>query len=200
MALPQHYLMALLTPFGRINQVGFAQLAILLGFMHLWVYYQLQLNQNLPAWNPYSIMLMAMLWMKFCILSRRMHDTGSAGFILVPILLLTAGLYLCAIDPESMGAQSWNSPELNYLLEHGMRIPRALLIAMFVYCVRVQGESGPNAYGPEFGETDDDRPLKDKKGFISLGTQPKHAYGLVLPKSTGKPWGERKRPKGFGRR
>jgi hypothetical protein len=36
-----------------------------------------------------------------------------------------------------------------------MRIPRALFIAALISCIRAPSETGPNAYGPEVGETDD---------------------------------------------
>lgn len=197
MALPQHYLMALLTPFGRINQVGFAMLAIALAFAHLWAYFQLKMNPDLDVWNQYTIMLFAMLWMKFCILSRRMHDTCSSGFFLVPVLFLTAILYLCAIDPSSMGAEGIESPTFKYFLDQGMRIPRALLIASFIYCIRAQGEAGPNGYGPEFGDTLDKGP-SDKNAPMS--NQPQHAFRTAGRQPARGSWGERKRPAGFGRR
>lgn len=200
MALPHHYLLALVSPFGRINQLGFAILAIVLGFAHIYVYAQLKFQPWLPAWNGYTLLLFCMLWMKFCILSRRLHDTGSNGFFLVPLLLVTAFLYLVAIDPVGMGVPQIKSGVFQYFVQQGIGLPRALLIAVFLYCIRAQGESGPNGYGPEFGEKDDNR-ARSTSGERFAGDVPQHSYGTVGGSgATDAGWSQRRRPQGFGRR
>ena len=200
MALPQHFLIALVSPFGRINQFGFAILAIVLGFAHIYIYAQLKFQPGLPMWNGYTITLFVMLWMKFCILSRRLHDTGSNGMFLVPVLFVTAFLYLVAIDPIGMGMAHVKSGVFQYFVEQGIGLPRALLIAVFLYCIRAQGESGPNGYGPEFGQSADDAGGRSSDAHYG-GNVPQHAYGAIgggQPASSG--WSERRRPQGFGRR
>ena len=37
MALPQHYLLALISPFGRLDQFHFALLACVIAFAHLYI-------------------------------------------------------------------------------------------------------------------------------------------------------------------
>ena len=186
---------------GRLNQFGFALLAIGLAFGHIWVYAQLKYHPDLTGWNAYTITLLVLLWMKFCIISRRMHDTGSSGFVLVPVLVVLAGLYVVIIDPETMGPSALDSDAAKFVMQHGMRLPRVLLIAIFIYCIRSPGEAGPNGYGPEFGDSDDGtKRASDMKGGNRLGNEPVHSYTRLQVPGSGPQWSERQRPKGFGRR
>ena len=163
MALPHHYLFALISPGGRLGQFHFAFLAVLIAFAHIYLYSQMGGMPKDQPWNMYSIALLLLIWCKFCILSRRLHDTGSNGFIAVPVLLIAVVLYLCIIDPSITGPDLSQDPNAQYLLKQGMRIPRALFIAVFLYCIRAQGEAGPNGYGPEFGDSGDDRSFEWSK-------------------------------------
>lgn len=200
MALPHHYLIALISPGGRLGQFHFAFLAVLIAFAHLYVFSQMQHMPKDQAWNIYSVSLLLLIWCKFCILSRRLHDTGSNGFLAVPVLLIVVVLYLCIIDPSFAGPQESHDPNVQYLLKQGMRIPRALFIAVFLYCIRAGGESGPNGFGPEFGDSGDDisaaQNVLDKKRD---STMPVHSF-KKFKADDNRGWGHRRRPAGFGRR
>jgi uncharacterized membrane protein YhaH (DUF805 family) len=199
MALPQHYLIALLTPNGRLGQFHFALLAVVIAFAHIYAYMQMAYMPEDEPWNIYSISLLLLIWCKFCILSRRLHDTGSNGFIAVPVLIIATILYLCLIDPSFAGPPELQHPKIQIVLKQGMRIPRALFIAVFLYCIRAQGEEGPNGYGPEFGEQADTggaNAVLDKK---KDATMPVHSFRKFNDKDESG-WGKRKRPAGFGRR
>jgi uncharacterized membrane protein YhaH (DUF805 family) len=198
MALPHHYIFALINPNGRLGQFHFAFLAILIAFVHLYIAYQMQGMPAKEPWNVYSIAILMLLWCKFCILSRRLHDTGSNGFIAVPVLIASVVLYLIIIDPSFVGSTDELHPKLQMIMKQGMRIPRALFIAVFIYCIRAQGEAGPNGYGPEFGDSGD---LSAAQGALDKrkdGTMPVHSFKKIKKNDNG--WGERKRPSGFGRR
>ena len=200
MALPHHYLYALISPNGRLGQFDFALLAVLIAFAHLYLYSHMQhLPANAPPWNIFSITLLALIWCKFCILSRRLHDTGSNGFIAVPVLIAAVIIYVCLIDPSFAGSKETQHPKLQFILEQGMRIPRALFIAVFLYCIRAGGESGPNGYGPEFGDSDDISKASNALDKKRDGTMPVHSFKKIS-KTDNKGWGERRRPNGFGRR
>lgn len=202
MALPHHYIIALISPGGRLGQFHFALLAVLIAFTHLYIYSKMgEMPKNQP-WNMYSIALLMLIWCKFCILSRRMHDTGSNGFIAVPVLLVAVILYLFIIDP-SMAAGFSDGPsnsKAEGFMKHGMRLPRALFIAVFLYCIRAQGESGPNGYGPEFGDGGDDisaaQDALDKKRDSTVAV---HSFKRINSDDD-KGWGQRRRASGFGRR
>ena len=199
MALPQHYLFALISPFGRLGQFHFALLACVIAFAHLYIYAKMQGIPEDQPWNVYSVALLVLVWCKFCIISRRLHDTGSNGLIAVPVLLLAVIIYLYVIDPSMAGSQALIDPNMKWLLDQGMSVPRAIFIAAFMYCIRAGGESGPNAYGPEFGDTGDGisatQATLDKERDSTI---PQHGYKIFREKDTG--WGERRRPAGFGRR
>jgi uncharacterized membrane protein YhaH (DUF805 family) len=197
MALPQHYLIALVSPFGRLGQFHFALLACAIGFTHLWIYAKQQAMPKDEPWNLFSITLLLLIWCKFCIISRRLHDTGSNGLIAVPVLPLAVFAYLFVIDPKMAGAETvagWS-----FFLEHAMSFARTLFIAVFMYCIRAGGQLGPNGYGPEFGDSGD--PVV--AASVSLdrkrdSTVPQHRYTVVRENDSG--WGQRRRPAGFGRR
>jgi len=199
MALPQHYIIALISPSGRLSQFGFALLAVLIAFAHLYIYGEMKGMPEGQPWNIYSITLLALIWCKFCILSRRLHDTGSNGFLVIPVLLISVICYLYIIDPSIAGPEETMHPKLQSVLQQGMRIPRALFLAIFVYCIRAGGETGPNGFGPEFGDSDDGvttaNAAVDKRRDTSM---PVHSFKKIKEDDNG--WGRRRRPTGFGRR
>ena len=201
MALPHHYLIALVSPGGRLGQFHFALLAVLIAFAHIYLYSQMGTMPKDQPWNIYSISILLLIWCKFCILSRRLHDTGSNGFIAVPVLVIAVILYLLVIDPSIAGFKDGpKDPNAEYLMKQGMRIPRALFIAVFLYCIRAQGESGPNGYGPEFGDNGDGisaaQNAVDKRRDSTVAV---HSFKKIKNKDASG-WGERRRPAGFGRR
>lgn len=199
MVLPHYYLIALVSPFGRLGQFHFAVLACVLGFAHLYIYAQMTYMPQGEPWNIYTIALFGMLWMKFCILSRRLHDTGSNGLIAVPVLIIAAIVYLCLVDPNLAGPKELRGMLGDFIVDQGMRIPRALFIAVFIYCIRAPSETGPNAYGPEFGDTDDNSAAAGALDKVQAANGPNHTFKRFnSDKDTG--WAERRRPKGFGRR
>lgn len=199
MALPHHYLFALISPGGRLGQFHFALLAVLIAFAHLYIFGAMQDMPKDQPWNIYSIALLALVWCKFCILSRRLHDTGSNGFIAIPVLLVAVAFYLYVIDPNIYGSEELISEDLQAVLSQGMRVPRVLFIAVFLYCIRAGGEAGPNGFGPEFGDSDDGvtgaKSALDKKRDT---TMPVHSFKKMDQDPNG--WGKRRRPSGFGRR
>lgn len=208
MALPQHYLAALITPNGRLSQFAFALLAVVLAFANVWIYGQIRYNPQSAVWNPYTIALFVMIWMKFCIMSRRMHDTGSAGLILVPTLFLAVFAFLCAIDRDMLGADFGRDAGTALIVEHGTKIVRTLFIMIFLYLVRAGGEEGENAYGPEFGDgpafrmpfsgTDEVKSAAATMDKLQGYQFAQHSYRRVGGPAAPQ-WGQRKRS-GFGRR
>lgn len=205
MALPHHYLAALITPTGRLNQFGFAILSIVLAFAHVWVYAQVRKGHGLDIWGPHTIALFVMIWMMFCIMSRRMHDTGAAGFILVPLLIFAVAMLLVGIDRSILGPNLSNHAVGDLVIQHGVKAVRTLAIASFLYLIRAGSEDGDNAYGPEFGDgsmfggTSTQRSGHDALDDIERGQLAKHNFRRVNTSSAPN-WGERRQQKGFGRR
>ena len=199
MVMPQYYLLALVSPFGRLGQFHFAVLACVLAFAHLYIYGQMAHESSGSPWNIYTIILFGLLWCKFCILSRRLHDTGSNGLIAVPVLLISAIVYICVVDPELAGPKELRGMLGDFIVDQGMRIPRLLFMAVFIYCIRAMGEEGENAYGPEFGMLPDSRGPGAAMDQMEAANGPNNGFKRYNS-ATSKEWGQRRRPNGFGRR
>jgi uncharacterized membrane protein YhaH (DUF805 family) len=172
---PLNYIFALITPSGRISQFPFAILVVGLAFANLWVY-----NEAVHAKNglgeTYMAVLFALIWMKFCIMSRRMHDTGSTGAILVPFLLISIAIFLMSYDPSLVGATREAADKFSMVIEHGTKGVRVLFVAILLYLLRAPSESGPNAYGPEWGEEEFEKAdQKQAKSGRAVSTAPASA-------------------------
>jgi uncharacterized membrane protein YhaH (DUF805 family) len=197
---PLNYIKALISPAGRLDPVSFAFLSIVLAIGHLYVFAQISYQGTGLAWNPYTISLFVMLWMQFCILTRRSKDTGSSGAIYLPVFLLAFVLFLIAIDPEGIWPDIEESGMGGYVTEYGVKFMRALYVALFIYGIRAPGMDGENAYGPEFGELRDEdaRARADKRRGVKAGGG-KGEQVTVRAKAP-KGFKPRQRPAGFGRR
>ena len=193
-----YFLLALVNPFGRLPPFSFAILAVVLAAAHLWVFGQLAYQPHLETWNPYTITLFAMLWMQFCIFSRRLRDTGNSGVILFPFLILAVLAFLTRLDPEYEHTYAENSFLMGLVIDNGLRIVRALYIAGLIYGIRAQGEDGPNAYGPEFGDRTIVAPSATSPLVAAATSQP--SLSIKRGPRPKKEWGRRERPAGFGRR
>ena len=192
------YFLALVSPFGRLPPFPFAILAVALAAAHIWVFGQISYAPHLEPWNVYTIALFVMLWMQFCIFSRRLRDTGSSGIVLFPFLLLAVFAFLTRIDPSYEDTYAENSFMMDMLIDNGMRVVRALYIAGLIYGIRAQGEEGPNAYGPEFGERRVTASAVNSDVVAAMTGQP--SLSIKRGPRPKKEWGQRARPAGFGRR
>jgi uncharacterized membrane protein YhaH (DUF805 family) len=196
MALPQHYLAALLLPTGRINQFGFAILAIVIAVL------------NVFAWGAvrHTIVAFTTIWMTFCIMSRRLHDTGSTGFFLVPVLVLAIFAFLAALDPDIFGSEFRHNAVGILVIEQGVKFVRGLAIAGFMYCIKAGGQDGDNAYGPEFGDgpafgtgARERRKAEAALERLQSYQEPQNSYRRVVSGSAPQ-WGSGRARQGFGRR
>lgn len=149
MVFPLNYIMAVLTPSGRIAQFPFAMVAVALAVANIWLY-----NEALYArggvGDTWMLVVLALIWMKFCVMSRRMHDTGSNGAILVPFLIVALAVFLVSYNPGIVGAGKEAASSLSMVIDHGQKVVRSLFVAIFIYLLRAPSEDGPNAYGEEW--------------------------------------------------
>lgn len=195
MAPITQYFVALISPLGRISQVPFAFLSIVLAVLHIWVFGLISEIEGPIDWHPYTFLLFVLVWMQFCVLTRRMRDCGDSGFWLVPALFIVVAVMATVLNGDVSDSQA----TLFQMVERwGMRFVRLLYIALFIYCIRAAGEEGPNAYGPEFGDVDENRVSARKPSSQAGGQQPVMSFERAKPAA--KQWGQRKAPAGFGRR
>ncbi|MEL6226295.1 MAG: DUF805 domain-containing protein [Pseudomonadota bacterium] len=191
------FLAALVIPHGRLSQVPFAFLAIVLALGHVWVFLKITQSGEGLQWNVYTIALFCMLWMQFCIFTRRSRDCGSSGIVYVLVLFLAVFTFLLAIDPEFMWPDASNSYFGELVMKWGLRFLRMLYIALFLWGIAQVGEEGPNAFGPEFGEQVDRGLTAATSGYRPQ--TPEHVRRFGQLSKTAPKWGQRRRT-GFGRR
>lgn len=210
--MPHHYILALLSPRGRLSQFAFAGLAMGLFFVNYYCWHKISVGAQASAYGPYTVAMLIAMWSTFCIFSRRLHDLGSSGIMMVPLLLLSVYAFLVILDPDMFGIDSNKWGKLAAFSDHGVRLVRGIVIAAFIYCVKAGGESGTNAYGPEFGDSEDkaperdpaDEPVRFQRGIPAdqrthLGERRKGGE----PERRAMPRGlhaDRRRAQGFGRR
>lgn len=182
--MPLQYLAALITPAGRIPQFPFAMLCVVLALGNLWVYKEAR-KVGAPS-ELYMTVLLFLIWSKFCIMSRRMHDTGKGGVILVPILMAAIAAFLLSYDQQAVGGIGHYKDKLALYAETGVKAVRSLFIAVFIYLIRAPGDDGPNAYGPEWDDIpDDDRPVSQSlKGKTPAPVAEKTAFSSPVFSST----------------
>ena len=196
MGLPHHYLIALVSPAGRLPPAPFAGLAVLLAFGHIWLFGKIADAQLGLTWNPYTIALFAMLWMQFCIFTRRLRDTGSNGAWILVFFFIAVGMFIVALDPTMIWPKGLDNSVGDSAVRWGMRFVRGIYVAGLIYGIRAAGQEGPNAYGPEFGDTDETKQRADDAMTKKLATQMQmHTFDRPAKKQTA--WGERKRPAGL---
>ncbi len=196
--MPQHYLFAVFSPLGRLSPLPFAFMVGVLSFTQIYLVGQMSWYGALEGWDGYATALAITFWMTFCIFSRRLRDTGSSGMIMVPVFFAALGVLTLSTDPESPLYQVLDNPIVVLWGDIGLRLASALYLAIVIYCAKAQGEEGPNAYGPAFGESRDTITRKPAFDDQRYSQEPVHAY--IRPGEREITWGKRSRPTGFGRR
>lgn len=145
---------ALLTPWGRLSAVPFAVMAILLIAAHTYIQIHLTAaGDSLPTYNSWSVSYFVIMWVMFCIVSRRFHDAGKTAFFLVPLLFAIFASYLYYFDnmhfadsdfAEDRAIASW--------AEHIRLLLQFVTLGAIAFATLQQGDYGDNAFGPEFGK------------------------------------------------
>lgn len=101
--MPHHALLALLTPWGRLPQFTFAALAmgLFIACYILWSMVSARAGHD-PFGTP-TFALFAVMWMLFCIFTRRFRDLGSSGALMLPVFILASVAVLAKLDPTVLG-------------------------------------------------------------------------------------------------
>jgi uncharacterized membrane protein YhaH (DUF805 family) len=145
-------IVALLTPWGRLSAAPYAVLAIALIAAHCFI--QLHLTaagDDLPPYNSWSMSYFGIMWVMFCIMSRRCHDAGKTAFFLLPLLGVVFASYIYVFDnlhfadsdfAEDRAILAW--------AEHVQMIIRFAALVTVSYAGILAGDTEENAFGPEF--------------------------------------------------
>lgn len=149
-------LFALVTPWGRLSPVPFAAMAFLLIGAHCAIQIHITaLAEDLPPYNAWSMSLFVLMWIGFCITSRRFHDGGQTAFWLVPLLVVTFASYLAVFDNLHFATSVFEEDRdvLRWSERTRFALQIASLVAMVVALVR-PGDMGDNTFGHAFDEPD----------------------------------------------
>lgn len=145
--------MALFTPWGRLSQLVFTVLVVVIMTVHglLQVYLDARI-EDLQAYNPYQLAQLVTLWMLFSILSRRFHNSGNAALFLVPYFALTFAAYLFAFDHWKLAVSPFEEDHDTAAWYDRIRMVFQLLgMAIVIFALKDAGDEGANAHGPAFG-------------------------------------------------
>lgn len=204
------YISALLTPAGRLPVMEYwifilpITLATIVGRG-----YVRRLEDDPPTWIVAAVLIL--IWMAFCVTSRRLQDMNYPGFLCFPLFAASAVVFLADVDLSIVG-----DDEGTLELVEQMRRWSGVAMALVIGCGGIMGEShaGPNIYGPHI----DAPPGKGKKKSAADGDLEQSARldrikrtpsrsasgyagegaGVVRPRAAADTPGGR--PRGFGRR
>ncbi len=140
------YLAALLTPAGRLPLMEYwifilpITLATIMGRG-----YVRRLEEEPATWIVAAVLIL--IWMAFCVTSRRLQDMSYPGFLCFPLFAASAVVFLADVDMSIVG-----DDEDTLLLVEQLRRWSGVAMALVIGCGGIMGEShaGPNIYGPHF--------------------------------------------------
>ena len=145
------YLKAVLLPSGRLPRSSFVAMIILLGAAHA-LLYKLALNHE--ADDIYGVTgggLLLVLWMSFCVVSRRMHDLGRSNMLAAGLFLFSAIVFLAELDPRLLGKTEEAREYWYEIMAWLALLMRGAWFLISLELFKQEGEGGPNMYGQEFG-------------------------------------------------
>jgi uncharacterized membrane protein YhaH (DUF805 family) len=145
-------LLALVTPWGRLPQLVYGVLTLAVGFAHGAIFAFLANHaEAYTGYNPLSMLLIVLIWVQFCLTSRRFHDSNSAAFFLLPLMILTIGVYLYAIDHAHLADSPFQEDRDDAALADQVRtVFQTIGLMIMLFALKSSGDSGDNAFGPEF--------------------------------------------------
>lgn len=156
MALSHHHLTALLTPAGRVTPVVYFGFFVPLMALDL-VFYKL--INAVPAAergvNGAALGMLAVVWMQYCLLSRRRQDFGESGAPFIGLVLLALLCWWKTVDPSFLDFNLPSSHRFANVVPYMPHAARVLTVVLFFMLLSRPGSDGPNAYGQEFGESGD---------------------------------------------
>ena len=146
------YLLVLVTPWGRLPQFSYGVLALLTLAIHFAIAAYVSTNvEDLPAYNPYAMMEIVLLWVMFSLMSRRFHDSGDPAIFLFPLLICTIAAYLVALDHAKLAVSVFEEDRDSALMYgHLKAMFQACGLALALFAMKNPGDPHANTFGPEF--------------------------------------------------
>ena len=148
-------IIATVTPWGRLPAVPYAVFALVLIAAHCFV--QLHLTaagDALLPYNSWSLSFFVMMWVTFCILSRRLHDAGINSIAVLPLLILTFASYIYVLDHLNLADSDFKEDRALLAFAEHLRIClQAVVLAALAFAGTKAGESGDTAFGADFSSS-----------------------------------------------
>lgn len=149
----RHYLMALLSPAGRITTGPFLLLFLPLAAAVLAIEFYIQQSfiddMEISEWW-YSIVLL-LYWPQFCLVARLLQNSGIPGVFALPITALAAFDLLFRLDPTIVSTSDEEIANAAVILCQLGSASAYLLRAAILFSLTNWSSEGANAYGPPFG-------------------------------------------------
>lgn len=156
MAISHHHVTATLSPDGRVSPLAFFTLFMPLIAADLLLY---RAVAAMPAaerglTNASALMLLV-IYMQYCLLSRRRHDADQSGIPALGFLLVAVVCWYKTIDPAFLDFDQAPSDQIAFVLDNLHHLGRGLAGALFLSSLLKPSLPGPNRFGQEFGENSD---------------------------------------------
>ena len=145
------YCKALLSPSGRLPRTSYSVISAALILLHALAWRMVQSAGADDVYGVYGGLLFLVMWMQFCIISRRMHDVGRTNQLAVGLFMLIVFSYLATLDPRLLGKDEDTQEYWGEILVYVNHLVRLGWMFISVELLKQDGESGANMYGPEFG-------------------------------------------------
>lgn len=137
---------ALLTPTGRLPRSPFVVLVAICGMIFMVL--QVRVGKSpATAWGIEIVLMLALMWCMYCLVSRRMHDLGKGSAVALVLLLVAAATFLATIDPRFLGETKSAQAAASTALEAAWSGAQFFFGFIVFKLFRLEGDAGQNAFG-----------------------------------------------------
>ena len=197
------YLKALFTPGGRLPGIDYACTIVPLFFLGILIRHKVFSAEDEPSqiWQAASLVL---IWMHFCLTSRRLQDMSYPGFVCFPFFAVIAIRVVKSYSLDDGGDESGSMDVLMFIAQKASSVAM-LMIAGCGGLIFGESVVGSNYYGPPFDAQSKKKPrdTEPSAGAARLQIKPntRQTYGTEGPAPDPRAAPSRSsRQQGFGRR
>jgi uncharacterized membrane protein YhaH (DUF805 family) len=146
---PLPFVGALFVPFGRLPISFFLVMNALVAAGQGLLYRQCAALKD--PWGLQLVVLMVLVWMSFCLSSRRLQDAGYGSLPAFLVMLLAIFTYLGTLDLSLLGATDLDRQLVwETRIDAAWYVYRGAWALLFGVCLLLIGSGRVNAYGSEF--------------------------------------------------
>jgi uncharacterized membrane protein YhaH (DUF805 family) len=147
------YLSAPFSPLGRLSLAAYWALSAPPTLMIIGIRWYVKTTDE-PS-TALSATVLLLMWMQFCLLCRRLQDSGIPGLVLLPFVGFSTFLLLFDLDPYLLG-ENVEAVKLAWSTIFKIAIISTLFTACgWLFALFSVGDPDENDFGPPFRETVD---------------------------------------------